>query len=274
MATYSSRLRLIKQATNENPNTWGTELNAGLIDMVDAAVAGMASLDMSGGNVTLSTANGTADQARNAILNITATGGVDRTLTIPSLEKAYRIRNGGTSTVLVKTASGTGVSILQGQIADVFCDGTECYRGGVSGWGMLSTTTLSGQSLRTLQLTVTGQQFSDALIRVLGGSKSASESTYINYSHDGTTWGSNTPPISTASTNATYSGMFIPNFRNPILGIGIASGDHGANNNVEYATDMTYAYNSLRFSTGISHVRLTVGGAATWTAGTAEVWLR
>ena len=39
MSTYTSRIRLVKQGDGDNPNTWGTVLNAGALSLVDDAIA-------------------------------------------------------------------------------------------------------------------------------------------------------------------------------------------------------------------------------------------
>lgn len=164
MATYTPSNRLILQATNENVNTWGDFLNNGGLTLIDSAMDGVTNLALTG-NVTLTTANGASDEARRRVLNITSTGGVARTVTIPSVEKFYVVRNAGTSTVLIKTAAGVGVVVLQGQTATIFCDSTECYRGGVSGWGKLSNTPMvNAVTTFDISLAVTGQKFSDALL--------------------------------------------------------------------------------------------------------------
>ena len=38
MATFTSRIRLEKQANGENSGTWGTVLNQNVIDLVDEAI--------------------------------------------------------------------------------------------------------------------------------------------------------------------------------------------------------------------------------------------
>lgn len=139
MATYTTRNRLIKQATAENKGAWGTYLNAGLIDMLDEAMDGITTLSMSG-NVTLTDEDGVTDQARKRIINITSTGGSTRTITIPAVEKVYTVRNAGSQYVTVKTAAGTGVIVLPGVAVSLFCDATDCYKLGQSGFGLISTT--------------------------------------------------------------------------------------------------------------------------------------
>ena len=58
-STYTSRIRLEKQADGENPNSWGLILNQNVIDMIDEAVAGMVTVTCSSAEVTVTTASGT-----------------------------------------------------------------------------------------------------------------------------------------------------------------------------------------------------------------------
>jgi hypothetical protein len=62
------------------------------------------------------------------VLNVTSSGnlGATRDLIIPAIEKQYFVENNtsGGQSIRVKTAAGTGVTIPNGRIANVFCDGT------------------------------------------------------------------------------------------------------------------------------------------------------
>ena len=80
-SSYSTRIRAILQAAGEDLNTWGTNLNTGAIQIIDDAVAGVGNITVSG-NVTLTTNNGSVDQARMAILNTARMGkfSSDRTI--------------------------------------------------------------------------------------------------------------------------------------------------------------------------------------------------
>lgn len=129
-SSYTSRIRLEKQADGENPNSWGLILNQNVIDMIDDAVAGYEIVSVSSANVTLTTNNGTADQSRNATIEFAGalTGNV--TITIPSQEKVYFFRNNTTGgfSVFVKTAGGSSLGLIQEANTVVACDGTEIYR--------------------------------------------------------------------------------------------------------------------------------------------------
>ena len=119
-STYTTRNRAEKQAPGENLDSWGSRLNGNTIDMFDQALDGVLSLTVSG-SVTLSTANGSSDQARYRVLNITGTGG---TVTIPNVEKAYFVYNGTSGTVTFTTGSGTSAAVVSGAAKWIFSTGS------------------------------------------------------------------------------------------------------------------------------------------------------
>ena len=276
MADYSTRLRLALQVTNENPNTWGVVLNTGVFELLEYSVAGELELSLASGNATLTTANGAVDEARAAVIKVTATGGVARTVTIPSVEKVYRINNAGTSVVLVKTSGGTGVSVLQGTTADIYCDGAECWRTGVCGWGKLSSTTPANASTQfDLALTVTGQAFSECLIRFIGAGRSgASGQPTLKLSHDGTTFSSNSITINSGNTSTGYGGLWIPGYRNPSFAVSVTADNLSSDNGLEASIALADYRAALRFSTGISHARIATPSGTFNGTGSVEVWLK
>lgn len=129
-STFTSRIRLEKQADGENPNSWGLILNQNVIDMVDEAVAGMVTVTCSSAEIALSTANGATDTARNAAITLVGTLTADVTVALPALEKTYFVRNGtsGDYNILLKAGSGTAVTATgQGLSMMVATDGTTVY---------------------------------------------------------------------------------------------------------------------------------------------------
>lgn len=265
--SYTTSLRLRKQVTNTNLNVWGDYLNDNVIEMLDDAVAGVATISLASGDATLTTNNGTSDQSRAAVLYISGTGGVARTVTIPSVEKLYRVRNGGTSTVLFKTASGTGVSVLQGTSADIYCDGTECYRTGVSGWGKLSSTTFTATSMVIFSTAVTGQKFSDAKLVVKGA---VATTATVELSLSGA--GGDTPSV-TAGTGLTnpYGSIIIPNYCADAGHVDACLRTHATDATLSATTD---ARASWRMAGGITAIRLHIPSGSWGGGGTGEVWLR
>jgi len=125
MATYTTRLRLEKQVTGENSNTWGTRLNTNVFSLVDTAIAGYTSVSLAGSTVTLSVENGSADSARSAMLELHGTLTSNVGVVIPSVSKQYLVRNAtaGSFTVTIKAAGGTGTAVTQGTTGIVYCDG-------------------------------------------------------------------------------------------------------------------------------------------------------
>lgn len=126
MASYTTSLRLVQPATGEFSGTWGTQVNNGLTALVDASVAGTATIVMTGADYTLSNNNGAADEARAAVLNLTGTPGAARNIIVPAVSKLYVVFNNTTGgfAQTVKTSAGTGVSVPNGAAAYLRCDGT------------------------------------------------------------------------------------------------------------------------------------------------------
>lgn len=122
-STATSRLRLNKQGTYDNPETWGIELNNGMIDMVDDAFGGFTATIS--GDVTLSVENYTEDQARKMFMILDGAGGF--TVTVPAVDKMYFVDNQCAADVTVKPAGGTGAVIRAGTKAWWYCDGTNGF---------------------------------------------------------------------------------------------------------------------------------------------------
>lgn len=126
-STYTSDLRLNKQGVGDNNNTWGTVVNTQL-DLLDDSISGMVTVNVTtGSNVTLSTANGTSDEARKMILKLSGTPIANINIIVPAVSKVYVIEGGsfaGNFTVTIKPTSGTGVAFSAGECGVVACDGT------------------------------------------------------------------------------------------------------------------------------------------------------
>jgi len=129
MPNYSTNLRLTKPITGEFPNTWGDQVNAGITELVDSAIAGYASIAMTDADYTLTFANGAADQARTMMLNMTGTLTANRNVICPTgVTKLYFVKNATTGgsgyAITLKYPSGSGVSIPNGRSMVLMCDGT------------------------------------------------------------------------------------------------------------------------------------------------------
>lgn len=125
-SSYSVSLRLNLQAPGENLNTWGTNLNAGVFQLIEDALAGAVSQSLSG-SLTLTSANGATDQARCLALNIT--GGTGGTITVPGVRKLYWVRNQASGAVVVSTGAGATASFGAGEVGLCYSpDGINFYR--------------------------------------------------------------------------------------------------------------------------------------------------
>jgi len=122
-SSYSTSLRFELQFTGENLNLWGDKLNAAL-SRADEAIAGFAAIALSG-PLTLSTANGGADQARLAMLKFTGTGAF--TVTVPAVSKRYDVWNACTG-VLTLTNGSASVAVQPGEVAALVTDGAGMFR--------------------------------------------------------------------------------------------------------------------------------------------------
>jgi hypothetical protein len=131
-STYSPNLRIELIATGEQPGTWGVTTNTNLGTLIEDAVAGYVSVSITSANQALTANNGTADQSRNMVINLTTTTLANFNVYVPPAEKVYIIRNSSAyqatifcSTVIGNTtAAGTGTAIPAGRETIVFSDGT------------------------------------------------------------------------------------------------------------------------------------------------------
>ena len=130
-STFTTRIRLTQQGDGDNPNSWGTVLNNGVVSLVDEAVAAYTTVILgANATVTLSAVDGGTDVPRSAFLETNGTvGGAHTTITmvIPNVTKGYVINNQTTYTtttnvVKIKTAPGAGYVIPQGGVVQVIVD--------------------------------------------------------------------------------------------------------------------------------------------------------
>lgn len=141
-STYTTRIRLEKQGDGENPNSWGDILNQNVIDLVDSAVAAYTTVSISVGDVTLTTNDGSSDQARSAFLEFIGELTTSINVIIPGVSKGYGVRTNFSTvssgaTITLKTAAGSGYSIpTSAANGYVFCDGVSVHGLNASGLGL------------------------------------------------------------------------------------------------------------------------------------------
>jgi len=127
MATsYTSLLGFALPVTGELSGTWGTTVNDSITQLVEDSIASTATIDVTAGNVTLTTTgSGAANQARRAIIKVTGTPGISRNVIAPSQSKVYVVVNQSNSSVVFKGSSSTGVTISPNTTVIVAWNGSD-----------------------------------------------------------------------------------------------------------------------------------------------------
>lgn len=128
-STFSTSLKLELIGNGDQSGTWGTTTNNNLGTLLEQAITGVQSIVMVNADYTLTNFNGVADEARNAVLVVTGTNSAVRNIIAPAVNKVYVIKNSTTGgyAINIKTSSSTGINIVNGTTAIVYCDGTEFY---------------------------------------------------------------------------------------------------------------------------------------------------
>ena len=108
-STFTTSLKFNKPALGDAG--WGTAVNGGFTDLADSAIAGTTSVDVTLANVTLTSLNGAADQARQMFLVATGTPGVAREVIVPATSKLYFAKNESDDVVTFKVSGQTGVAV-------------------------------------------------------------------------------------------------------------------------------------------------------------------
>jgi hypothetical protein len=127
MTTQTSLLRLILPVQGEFSGTWGDQVNAGLTNLLDTAIAGTTTLSTDA-DVTLTTANYASDQARAMVLLCSGARTAIRNITAPASSKVYVVVNsttGGFGVVLRGAGPTTGITIPSGAVAVAVWNGSD-----------------------------------------------------------------------------------------------------------------------------------------------------
>jgi hypothetical protein len=126
VTNFSPLLGLALPTTGDLQGTWGTTVNDSITGLIDSAVAGTTTLSADA-DVTLTTTNGAANQARNAIILWTASNGATtRNITAPAQSKAYLVINAGTGSIVIRGSGPTaGVTVASGVRALVAWNGSD-----------------------------------------------------------------------------------------------------------------------------------------------------
>ena len=115
-STYTTSLTLTQIGNGEQSGTWGTTTNTNW-QLIEDSVAGVAQVTVSGSTgATLSVANGTTDQSRNAVIVVTGSISTSVAIVAPLVKKVYIISNqtSGGFAITIGATTGSTVSIATG----------------------------------------------------------------------------------------------------------------------------------------------------------------
>lgn len=120
----SSLLRTERQASGENPDSWGGLLNSTL-NMIENAIAKTTAVATTGGTTTLTDTQYADNQARAMALDFSGVLASAAVIVVPTRSKMYVVRNGctGAFSLTVKTTAGSGIVVVQGTTVVLWCDG-------------------------------------------------------------------------------------------------------------------------------------------------------
>lgn len=135
-SSFTSRLKLERQASGENSGTWGNLVNY-VFNRVDASVSGYQAVDVAGlANVTLTSNNSTSntdddatdDQVHNKVLELTGALTGDIHVFTDAVEQNYILFNNTTGSQTLTFANtghaANGVLLKQGTKTVVYSDGS------------------------------------------------------------------------------------------------------------------------------------------------------
>jgi hypothetical protein len=129
---YSPKLKFELIGSGEQAGLWGTTTNKNIGELIEQAIAGVTTVDLTGisGDYTLSSLDGTVDQARSAVISCSGAAAAAINIIIPTSTKLYVFRNACGKTITIKTAGQVGgVVLASGEANSVFCDGANALAG-------------------------------------------------------------------------------------------------------------------------------------------------
>ena len=160
-SSYTTSLKIQQIGSGEQSGVWGSTTNTNW-NLIEQAVAGVTSITMANSNYTLTSLNGVSDEARNMVIVASGTNSAVWQIVAPLVKKFYIVNNNtsGGYAITIGGATGSIVSIPNGVVGQVYCDGTNFFSaqtgsagnfyvngtltaGGITDTGSLSAGTLS-----------------------------------------------------------------------------------------------------------------------------------
>jgi hypothetical protein len=235
-SSYTTSLKIQQIGSGEQSGVWGSTTNTNW-NLIEQAVAGVTSITMANSNYTLTSLNGVSDEARNMVIVASGTNSAVWQIVAPLVKKFYIVNNNtsGGYAITIGGATGSIVSIPNGVVGQVYCDGTNFFsaqtgsagnfyvNGTLTVGGILDTGTLSATTITAAtQFTGpgTGLTGTAAALNIGGTAATATTATTANAintanAYQGTrftgTGGTyvNTNPLTAAHVSSgSFGGMF------------------------------------------------------------------
>jgi hypothetical protein len=277
VSTATTRNRLEKQGTGENTGTWGTKLNSATIDLIDAALDGRAAFTLSG-DKTLSSTNYAADESRMRFIDVT--GGTGGTVTIPSLEKWYLVRNAASGSATFTTGSGVTAAVAAGDTSLIACDATNVRTIGASTAYVaqaIAEASLSGIPGLSSEMTAFLTYPTSANLRAAVSDETGSGAAVFATSPTLTTPTINTPTISSPTISApAFSGLadFSGPTRQNVTTVAASTINCTSGNYFTKTASgaLTWAFSNVPSGAFVAILELTNGGTGTQTWPASVKW--
>lgn len=128
--TYTQNLKIRKPQTGTYNNVWGSVLNSDMMELFDAAIAGLSVISVGSTTISLpAMSNGSASNSRAFCMQFTGSPSGAVTVTVPATvtSKFYLIDNQcGQTLTFTYGGGGTTVTVALGERRLIWCDGTNC----------------------------------------------------------------------------------------------------------------------------------------------------
>lgn len=127
-SSYTTSLKIQQIGAGEQSGIWGSTTNTNNT-LVEQALTGVAQITMANSNYTLSSLNGVSDEARCMVIVAGGTNSAVYQIIAPLVKKFYIVNNStaGGFAVTIGSITGSIISIPNGTVGQVYCDGTNFF---------------------------------------------------------------------------------------------------------------------------------------------------